>query len=142
MKLVEEFTSKSLAQTEDIARKLIQTFTKGSVIELEGNLGVGKTYFVKSFCKQLGIENSSSPSFSIVNEYQSDIKIFHFDFYRINKVEELYDIGFDDYLNDQDSIIFIEWGELFEEVLPKQRFKLSINMNKDNSRQLNLFRYE
>lgn len=82
-----------------------------------------------------------SPTFAIVNEYDGKFHINHFDFYRINSSTELFDIGFSDYLNNE-SLTFIEWGELFPEVLPKRRIEIFIEFETDNKRKFNFFKYE
>ncbi len=101
---------------------------------LTGNLGSGKTFFVISFCNKLGIHNVSSPSFSIVNIYQGDKQVYHFDFYRIKKIEELYDIGFEEYLNDNNAVTFIEWAEMFQKLMPKRYYQVKIELISDSER--------
>ncbi len=112
----------SLTETKTIAAKIANHLKVGDIVALEGNLGSGKTTLVKNICQNFNINNVNSPSFSIVNEYEGIHKIYHFDFYRIKKIEELYDLGFDDYLNDE-SIVFIEWADSFGEILPKNYIK-------------------
>ncbi len=118
--------------------KLTKSFAgivnNGDVIALNGDLGTGKTFFVKSFCSHFGIDNVSSPSFAIVNHYNGTKKIYHFDFYRIKKITELYDLGFEDYLNDKDAIVFIEWAELWNEILPEHFYEIGIKFFNENSR--------
>ncbi len=142
MKFLKEYISLSERETDEIAGELKDLFSPGAVVELVGNLGSGKTYFVKSFCKHLGIANAGSPSFAIVNEYEGNIKVIHFDFYRIKKIEELYDIGFHEYLNNEQAIIFVEWGELFESILPLRRYQVNIIIKTDNKRIIKLYKYE
>lgn len=132
--------------SEDGTKKIADDFSKtignGDVIILNGELGSGKTFFVKQAAKNFGIHNVSSPTFAIVNEYNGDRKIYHFDFYRIEKSEELFDIGFNDYINDKESIIFIEWGNLFPEILPEARIEIKIIVNEDFSREFKFEKYE
>lgn len=128
--------------TKDLAKQLVQVFKVGDIICLNGNLGTGKTYFVKEFCKHFEIENVSSPSFSIVNEYVGKIKVIHFDFYRIKNFNELYDIGFSDYILEGDSMVFIEWANLFTEVLPKNYFEITIKLIDENIREFELIKHE
>ena len=117
-----EFPFKKKISTEEDTKQVANLFSEvlkeGDIVLLNGNLGSGKTFFVKQICRTFGIDNVTSPTFSIVNEYYGDIKIYHFDFYRINKLVELEDIGFDEYIDDVESIIFIEWADMFPEVLP------------------------
>lgn len=124
--------SRSESDTEKFAKDFAKELQGGEIIALNGNLGSGKTFFVKSVCKALNIENATSPSFAIVNEYSGDLKIYHFDFYRINKVNELYDIGFEEYLMDPNAVVFIEWADMIKEVLPRRYYEININRNGDN----------
>lgn len=124
------------------AEEMCNTINAGVVLVLNGNLGAGKTFFVKAFCSFLGINNVTSPTFSLVNEFLGDKRVVHFDFYRINAVNELYDIGFDEYLSDSEAVVFIEWGELFPAILPKQRIDIQININDDESRDIEVRYYE
>ena len=112
--------------TRQTARKFANILTEGSLVVFNGELGAGKTFFIKELCKSFGVNDANSPSFSIVNEYNGIHKIYHFDFYRIRKEEELYDIGFEDYLNDENAIVFIEWGELFNEMLPGRKYVVEL----------------
>ncbi len=133
------FPDKKIIKSEEETIKLAVEFAKilepGNIIVLNGNLGSGKTFFVKQAAKFFHITNVNSPTFSLINEYDGDLKIYHFDFYRINKAAELYDIGLNDYLNDNSALIFIEWGELIEEVLPKKRIEIKIILKKDFTRE-------
>lgn len=133
-----EFISISEKDTENISIDFINQIKDGSVVILNGPLGSGKTFFVKKIAEYLNIKNSSSPTFSIVNEYFGKRKIYHFDFYRINSVNELHDIGFEDYLSDNNAIIFIEWGELFPEILPHSRYEIQIILNQDDTRKITI----
>jgi tRNA threonylcarbamoyladenosine biosynthesis protein TsaE len=128
--------------TSELANKLIEIINLGDVVCLNGNLGSGKTFFVKEFCKCLNIQNVSSPSFAIVNEYFGTKKVYHFDFYRLKKVGELFDIGFEEYLLDKEAIVFIEWANLFSEVLPKKRIEINIEIINDNKRKFTITKNE
>ena len=88
-----------------------------------GELGSGKTLFIKSALSSVGITEVNSPSFAIVNEYHKDFHIYHFDFYRLKNSAELFDIGWQDYLNDEESLIFIEWGKRFPSVFRQNAWK-------------------
>ncbi|MCK5458219.1 MAG: tRNA (adenosine(37)-N6)-threonylcarbamoyltransferase complex ATPase subunit type 1 TsaE [Melioribacteraceae bacterium] len=129
-------------ETEEIAKLIFEELTSNNIstkiIILNGNLGAGKTTFTKSFCKNYKINNVTSPSFSIVNEYIGTKKIYHFDFYRLKKIEELYDIGFEEYLIDEEAIVLIEWGNLMEEILPKNRLEINIEMINDIEREIKI----
>ncbi len=112
------------------------------MVILNGNLGAGKTFFIRevSFC--FDVASVSSPTFALVNEYKGRIQIYHFDFYRINKVEELYDIGFEGYLDNEDAVIFIEWGNLFPEILPRKRTEINIKTGVEKQRTFEFRKYK
>lgn len=126
----------SESETISLAEEFISGLKGGEKIVLNGELGAGKTFFIKNAANFLGIKNVSSPTFALVNEYSGKFKIYHFDFYRINKINELYDIGFDDYLNDDEAVVFIEWGNLFPEILPNKRIEIEIKILDDFSREI------
>lgn len=128
--------------TGDLAKKLAQVIKVGDLVCLNGNLGTGKTFFVKEFCKNFKIENVTSPSFSIVNEYLGKVKVVHFDFYRIKNINELYDIGFTDYILERDSIIFVEWANLFKDILPYNFYEIRIKLIDENVREFELLKHE
>ncbi|MBS4036449.1 MAG: tRNA (adenosine(37)-N6)-threonylcarbamoyltransferase complex ATPase subunit type 1 TsaE [Ignavibacterium sp.] len=130
------------SDTENLANEFANSLKGGEVVILNGNLGAGKTFFIKSVCSVMGIHNVVSPTFAIVNEHNGKFHINHFDFYRINSINELYDIGFDDYLNNNSSITFIEWGELFRDILPKKRIEINIEFDNNLSRVFKLVIYE
>jgi len=123
-------------ETFETAIEFADLLVKGDVVCLNGNLGSGKSFFVKSICQKLKINTTSSPSFSIVNEYFGTEKVVHIDFYRLKKLEELFDIGFDEYLSNKDAIVFIEWASLYKEILPKIHYTVEINHIEDTSRQI------
>lgn len=136
MKLPSE---KSITQIHDlkiVAHELSQLFQPGDVVVLNGNLGTGKTTLVKHICGEYGINDVNSPSFSIVNEYIGKHRVYHFDFYRLKKITELYDIGFEEYLNDDSATVFIEWGNLFKEILPSTYFRLDLQLADNNDRKI------
>jgi len=124
----------SIGQTAELAFEFSADLKGGEVVVLNGSLGAGKTYFIKNAGLYFNIHNINSPSFAIVNEHYGTKKINHFDFYRIKSALELYNIGIDDYLCEEDSITFIEWGNLFKEVLPHKRIEINIIVNQDYSR--------
>jgi tRNA threonylcarbamoyladenosine biosynthesis protein TsaE len=104
-------------------------------------MGVGKTTLVKAICEELGVtETVTSPTFAIVNEYRSDTSgelIYHFDLYRIKKLEEVYDMGYEDYFY-SGALCFIEWPELAEDLLPDNVVKVIIEESPDGSRNIDL----
>jgi tRNA threonylcarbamoyladenosine biosynthesis protein TsaE len=133
--------SNSENDTGIIAKEFANILAKGDIIFLNGDLGTGKTFFVKSACAEYGIQNVSSPSFAIVNEYSGSKKIIHLDFYRIRKAKELLDIGFNDYLTD-DAIVFIEWAELYPEILPHKYYNVKFEYTNDLSRNIIITKHE
>lgn len=117
---------------------------KGNIFAFYGKMGSGKTTFIKSICEELGVEDSiNSPTFAIVNEYEDKEKrtIYHFDFYRIKSVEEVYNMGYEEYIY-SNAICFMEWPELIEELLPEECIKVYINENADGSRTIRIVEKE
>ena len=109
-----------------------------------GNMGAGKTTFIKEICRQLGvIQVVTSPTFALINEYNTadNQLVYHFDFYRINKIEELFDFGYEDYLFSS-NYCFIEWPEKIAELLPQNFVKIEIDENEaDGSRKISCVKY-
>lgn len=130
---------KSEQETNALASDFISGCRMGDRVVLNGNLGAGKTFFIKSALSSLGIKDVNSPSFAIVNEHYNSFHVYHFDFYRLKNTEELFDIGWQDYVNDEESIIFIEWGNRLPGVLPKERIEINISIKNGNERE---FRFE
>ena len=132
-----KITIKSLDSIHEAAREFIKNMGKGHVFAFYGKMGAGKTTFIKAICEELGVEDViTSPTFALVNDYTStkdDSHIYHFDFYRIKKLEEVYDMGYEDYFY-SGSLCFIEWPELIEEILPGDAVKVTITQNEDGSR--------
>ncbi|AUN15799.1 P-loop ATPases [[Clostridium] sordellii] len=114
-------------QTKDIGYKLGQMVTPKSVICLIGDLGAGKTTMTQSLAKALEVDDYiTSPTFTIVNEYEGRIPLYHFDVYRIGSSDEMYDIGFDEYI-DGDGVCIIEWANLIEDILPNEYLYIEMN---------------
>lgn len=137
-----KFTSHSSDETMEFASKLASKLHIGDVVVLSGELGAGKTKFTEGFLKYFGLDKEiSSPTFNIVNEYKKDdIKIYHFDVYRLEDVDEFYAIGGEEYFSS--GICIIEWGELIEDALPNDYIKISFekDLNDENIRYLNITR--
>lgn len=127
--------------TIELAGKLADYLKPGDIVLLEGNLGTGKTFLVNAICAEWDIVEVTSPTFALVNEYHGTNKVFHFDFYRIEKEEELYDIGFEEYLMDDSSITFIEWPNLYPNVLPKSCVKITITAKEAEKRSISISSY-
>jgi len=132
------FQIKSLDTIRETAREFIDNMGDQTVFAFYGSMGAGKTTFVKAVCEELGVKDVvNSPTFAIINEYEVDGKepIFHFDFYRINKPEEAFDFGYEDYFY-SGSICFIEWPEKIEALLPENCVKVTIEEQSDGSRKI------
>lgn len=142
MKFPFNIKCKSEEETKKLAEKFNLILNKGDLVILNGNLGSGKTFFVRSILSEYGFEEVTSPTFAIVNEYSTEPKIYHFDFYRINTKEELIQIGFEDYLNDNEAITFIEWGEMFPEILPNKKYVVNFKIIENNEREILIEKYE
>lgn len=137
------FFAESLNESDTIqvANELTSVLKIGDLVALNGNLGSGKTFFIKAVCANYEINNVTSPSFAIVNSYDGKYRVNHFDFYRIKKIDELYDIGYYDYLNDS-SITFIEWAELFPKLLLKNYYEINIDIESQTKRKISIRKYE
>lgn len=123
------FETNSYEETQKAAEEIAQTLNGGEFIAMYGDLGAGKTAFVQGLAKALGIaEYVTSPTFTIVNEYYGRLPLFHFDVYRISDPDEMYEIGYDEYL-DRNGVCVIEWAELIEELFPDRYIKLTMLKN-------------
>ncbi len=131
----------SLETIRKTAREFIKTVIeqgRGRVFLFYGSMGAGKTTFIRAICEELGVEESvNSPTFAIVNEYRTGEgdPIYHFDFYRINKEEEAYDFGYEDYFYSGD-LCFVEWPEKIENLLPEDAVTVSITELPDGTREV------
>lgn len=135
----------SLEKIQEAAKNFVANMGDNTVFAFYGKMGAGKTTFVKAICEELGVEDTiTSPTFAIVNEYRSDLAgelIYHFDFYRIKKLDEVYDMGYEDYFY-SGAICFIEWPELIEELLPGNTVKVSIEELPNGEREVTLSELE
>ena len=159
-----EIIINNIQEIRKAAQAFIQTIGQHRVFAFYGKMGVGKTTLIKAICEELGVEDViTSPTFAIVNEYEitnhksqiSNLKppldlwslatggtqetsnIFHFDFYRIKRIEEVYDMGYEEYFY-SGSLCFIEWPELIEDLLPDDAVRVSITENPDGTRTVNV----
>ncbi|QJA09702.1 tRNA (adenosine(37)-N6)-threonylcarbamoyltransferase complex ATPase subunit type 1 TsaE [Romboutsia sp. CE17] len=122
-------------QTKEIGYRLGKLLTPGSVICLIGDLGAGKTTMTQSLAKAIGVDDYiTSPTFTIVNEYEGNMPLYHFDVYRIGSSEEMYDIGYDEYIN-SDGLCIIEWANLIEDILPDEYLDIEL-IYKDMGREM------
>jgi len=132
-----EIQIKDINQIREAARTFVGQMGDSAVYAFYGKMGAGKTTFIKAVCEELGVDDViTSPTFAIVNEYRSDKTgelIYHFDFYRIKKLEEVYDMGYEDYFY-SGALCFIEWPELIEEILPEDAVRVTITEHEDGTR--------
>ena len=125
-----KITINTISELPSTAKQLIQVFGDKKIIAFYGKMGAGKTTLIKAICEELGVEETiSSPTFSLVNEYRSvsGSKIYHFDFYRIKSLDEVYDMGYEDYFYSA-AYCFIEWPEKIAELLPPDHLKVFIDV--------------
>jgi len=140
-----EIIIQDMAHIAEAAKLFVENIGESRVFAFYGHMGAGKTTFIKAICEQLGVKDViTSPTFAIVNEYEIEERgerreesygesIYHFDFYRIKKLDEVYDMGYEDYFY-SGALCFIEWPELIEELLPADAVKVSISEQEDGSR--------
>ena len=160
-----EIIIENIDQIRTAAREFIEkALREHSVIAFYGGMGAGKTTFIKALCEELGVEDAvTSPTFALVNEYSineelrikneefltktdsslftlhsSLSKVFHFDFYRIKRLEEVYDMGYEDYFYQKNVLCLIEWPELVEELLPDDALRVEISEQPDGTRKLKI----
>ena len=126
----------SLEEIKEAAKQFVSSIGSDNVFAFYGAMGTGKTTFIKAICETLGVKDViTSPTFAIVNEYTDGkgMPIYHFDFYRIKKLEEVYDMGYADYF-DSGNLCLLEWPELIEELLPTNVVKVTIKEVENGSR--------
>ena len=136
-----EYISHSEQDTIDFAKKLASKLSVGDIIVLNGDLGAGKTKFTEGFLSYFNLEQEiSSPTFTIVNEYDAkDLKIFHFDVYRLSDVDEFYASGGEEYFNS--GICIVEWGEIIQDALPPEYIEINITVQNEQERIFNISTY-
>ena len=133
-------TIKGLEDYPMAAREFAKLMEKARIFAFYGKMGSGKTTLIKSICEELGVEDTiNSPTFAIVNEYEDKEQrtIFHFDFYRIKSLEEVYNMGYEEYVY-SDAFCFMEWPELIEELLPEETTKVYIEENSEGKREVRI----
>ncbi len=128
----------TIDQIKEAAIKFLDLNRNNRIFAFYGEMGTGKTTFIISLCEQLQVNDVvTSPTFALINEYNSakGFRVFHFDFYRINKIEEVYDLGYDDYFN-SGNYCLIEWPEKIEDLLPEEAVKVQINVLPNQEREI------
>ena len=137
----QEITIKNTADLDRAAAEFLEKIVDRTLVAFFAPMGAGKTTFTTAICKALGVTDPvGSPTFAIVNEYRSDETgelIYHFDFYRIKKLDEVYDMGYEDYFY-SGALCFIEWPELIEDVLPGDAVKVIIEEVEDGTRSVRM----
>lgn len=131
------FILKDISDIDTAAKIFVEKFGDKKIFAFYGEMGAGKTTFIKAVCKSMEVTGTiTSPTFSLVNEYETDngMTIYHFDFYRIENIEEVYDFGYEDYFY-SDKMCFIEWPELVETLLPEDVVEVKISVD-DNEQRL------
>ena len=136
-----EIKIQSLDQIHEAAHRFVEAMGDNTVFAFYGKMGAGKTTFIKAVCEELGVSDViTSPTFAIVNEYRSEIAgelIYHFDFYRINRLEEAYDFGYEEYFYSGD-LCLVEWPEKIEELLPEEVMTVRIAVGGDEERTIEI----
>jgi len=128
--------TKSEEETLRVGLRVGERLKMGDVINLNGELGAGKTHITKGIAKGLGVDDYiTSPTFIIVNQYEGRIPLYHFDVYRINDIDEMHEIGFEEYLYGN-GVCIVEWGSMVEELLPDSAIRIDINKIDDNTREI------
>jgi tRNA threonylcarbamoyladenosine biosynthesis protein TsaE len=125
-----------LSEIHQAARQFLAEIDNQNVFAFYGDMGAGKTTFIKAVCEELGVQEPvTSPTFAIINEYRDKKgkSIYHFDFYRIKKLEEVFDFGYEDYFY-SGNLCFIEWPELVESLLPENVVRLSLRQTENGAR--------
>ena len=140
--MIKEIKIKSLAEIDAAAKEMVELMGDYTIFAFYGEMGAGKTTFINALSHALGVEEdvTNSPSFSIINEYRSDTTaelIYHFDLYRLESIDEAFDIGVEDYF-DSGALCLLEWPERIEDLLPDDTVKIKITVAENDTRTLTL----
>lgn len=132
-KLIREYLIESIESLDSFASQWLIDFPTPAVFAVEGTMGAGKTTTINAICKAMGIEESSSPTFSLVNEYETKekVKVYHFDLYRLESLREALDIGIEEYL-ETEAYSFIEWPEIIQPIMPLPHYRMTIEDTEQN----------
>lgn len=138
----EVYTSASENETEAIGAEFASDLPGGTVVAMYGELGSGKTAFVRGMARGMGLEcRVNSPTFTIVNEYSGDRELFHFDMYRLGSADELFDIGWEDYLS-RGGVCAVEWSENVEEAFEGDEIRVVFEKTSDTGRRITIIRQD
>lgn len=134
--MTETFLTHNEQGTLEIATAFAQTLKPGMIVALSGELGAGKTVFARGIARALGVHDKiTSPTFTLINEYRGDIMIYHMDFYRLNSIGEILDIGVEDYFFG-DGVCLVEWPENMSSRFPEDAVRVTIRYGSDNNRDI------
>lgn len=134
------FTSESAKRTSNFGLILGRSLQRGQVVALKGELGAGKTTLIKAICKGAGIPDDvivCSPSYTLINEYEGEIPVYHFDLYRLEGAKDIHELGYDEYL-EGDGLSLIEWADIAPEILPSEHLAIKIEITGQNEREITL----
>jgi tRNA threonylcarbamoyladenosine biosynthesis protein TsaE len=137
---MKSFVVHNLDELQKVADEILPYIIKRPVVAFQGKMGAGKTTLIKAICKAMNVQNTvTSPTFALVNEYTtlSGETIFHFDFYRINRIEEIFDFGYEEYFY-SGKYCFIEWPELAEQLLLPDTLVIRIDVDAKHKRTITL----
>jgi tRNA threonylcarbamoyladenosine biosynthesis protein TsaE len=125
-------------ETRKAAAAVAELLVPGDVVSLTGDLGAGKTTFVQGAARALGVQDPvASPTFVLVREYRGDLPVYHLDVYRLDRLQEVIDLGFEDLL-DPSGVIFVEWGDAIEPLLPDEHLRVELRTDEDDARRLSV----
>jgi len=140
--MIEKYSTTDVKGTLEVAASFAKTLGFKAVVALSGELGTGKTVFTQGVAHALGVkENVTSPSFTLINEYHGDVDIYHMDFYRLNGIKEILDIGVEDYFFDN-AICLVEWAEKMGDLLPDSTIRVLIRYIEKTCREITIERPE
>lgn len=134
------YTIHNIEELKAVVKEILPRITGNIIVAFYGKMGAGKTTLIKAICEQMNVENIvTSPTFTIVNEYSTKNGniIYHFDFYRINKIDEIYDFGYEEYFFSK-NYCFIEWPEPAESILPQNVLKINISVDSNGYRTISI----
>ncbi|MDD4504606.1 MAG: tRNA (adenosine(37)-N6)-threonylcarbamoyltransferase complex ATPase subunit type 1 TsaE [Clostridiaceae bacterium] len=131
------YNTESVEETSRIGEQLGRLLSRGNIICLSGDLGAGKTAFTQGIAKGLGVlDYVTSPTYTIINEYEGRLPLYHFDVYRLNDVSEMYELGYEEYFFG-DGVVVLEWADIVRDIIPGERLWITIlNTKGDNSREI------